>query len=38
MNAINYNGPHDVSVRNVPDANIETTTAVLVRVEVSYLL
>ena len=32
MKAIIYNGPHDVSVQNVPDAKIEKATDVLVRI------
>src|ERR1700712_3064035 len=32
MKAIVYNGPHDVSVQNVPDARIEKPTDVLVRI------
>jgi glutathione-independent formaldehyde dehydrogenase len=32
MKAIIYNGPHDVSVQNVPDARIEKATDVLVRI------
>ncbi|WP_226506957.1 MULTISPECIES: glutathione-independent formaldehyde dehydrogenase [Pseudomonas] len=32
MKAIVYNGPHDVSVRNVPDAKIEKPTDALVRI------
>ena len=32
MKAIIYNGPHDVSIQNVPDAKIEKATDVLVRI------
>jgi len=32
MKALVYNGPRDVSVRNVPDAKIERATDVLVKI------
>ena len=32
MKALVYNGPHDVSVENVPDAKIERATDVLVKI------
>src|ERR1700744_3017295 len=32
MKALVYNGPHDVQVKNVPDARIEQPTDVLVRI------
>src|SRR6202012_2373501 len=32
MKALVYNGPHDVQVKNVPDAKIEQPTDVLVKI------
>lgn len=32
MRAVVYNGPRDVAVKNVPDARIERSTDVLVRI------
>ena len=37
MKAIIYNGPHDVSIQNVPDAKIEKATDVLVRITTTNL-
>ena len=37
MRAVVYNGPHDVSVKNVPDARIEKPTDVLVRVTLTNI-
>jgi glutathione-independent formaldehyde dehydrogenase len=31
MHALVYNGPRDVSIKNVPDAKIELPTEVLVK-------
>ena len=37
MKALVYNGPHDVSVQNMPDAKIEKATDVLVKISVTNI-
>lgn len=38
MKALVYNGPHDVNVVEVPDAKIERSTDVLVKITTTNIL